>query len=382
MALGLYLYLHPAEPVTMPTLPVRNRSTIEQWKAASPVGDPQPERPRQGEVGSGQTAADAAPPARRPIVASGPIPLGDTNAPGNPVVAEGGNADAGPPASAIPEAPGDAMPASPGPADAIGKGAAGETPVQVQPGWPNQWKLQFAGSSGGTIDNELMSLSADELKTLAALREQPIYTLRDAITKKPTAELPFDTQGHLSGTVVALLPSNDCVPACRTAIKFCTAGQEFSTPSENVSTSPIIASKAALASSASAPEGVPVAVQIWRGKDAVAYLVELAEGRPVAREQTQLSAEQTERLGTALAELASIEALIRDCEKDWKSQLSDWWKTHDNALRAISVQSIPDGEKQSRRIAYYKKLFDDQHAGIDKLLTQFEPVAVDPAGPK
>jgi hypothetical protein len=268
------------------------------------------------------------------------------------------------------------------PADAIEEGPANDVPAKLSPVWPTQWRLQFAGNSDGTIDNELLSFNADELKTLAALREQPIYTLRDAITKKPIAALPFDAQGHLSGIVVALLPKNDW-RAClsynnqvlqgRTRIFDAQRRCVYFADYRYKGRSRLLCLCA---------DGVPIAVQIWRGKEYVAYLVELVEGQPVAREQKQLSAEQTERLGAALARLASIEMLIRDSEKDWKSQLSDWWKTHDNALKSISVQSIPDADKQTRRTAYYKKLFDDQHAGLDKLLAQFEPVPADPTAPK
>ena len=123
-------------------------------------------------------------------------------------------------------------------------------------------------------------------------------------------------------------------------------------------------------------------MQIWRGKDSVAYLVELAEGRPVAREQKQLSAEQTERLGAALAELASIETMIRDCEKDWKSQLIRLVE-NERQRSAIDFRCnrSPTAKNNRARTAYYKKLFDEQHAGLDKLLSQFEPPA-DPAIPK
>ena len=125
-------------------------------------------------------------------------------------------------------------------------------------------------------------------------------------------------------------------------------------------------------------ERIPVAVQIWRGKESAAYLIELAEGEPVAREQEELSVEQAERLAAALAELASIEATIRECERDWKAQLAEWWSKHDNALKTISALPIGDGEKQSRKTAYYKKLFDEQHAGLDKLIAQFESAPSDP----
>ena len=227
----------------------------------------------------------------------------------------------------------------------------------------------------------MLSLTADEVKTLSALREQPLYTLRDPSTKKPIAALPFDNQGHLSGVAVALLPRNDW-HAClsynnqvlygRTRIydaqRRCVFLGEYR-----------FKGRARLLCLCA--EGVPLAVQIWRGKDSVAYLIELAEGRPVASEQKQLSPVQTERLAAALAQLASIEALLRDGEREWKSQLTDWWKENDNALRLIALQPIPDSEKQSRRTAYYKKLFDDQHAGLDKLLAQFEPLAADPPVP-
>ncbi len=95
-------------------------------------------------------------------------------------------------------------------------------------------------------------------------------------------------------------------------------------------------------------DGVPVAVQIWRGKEFAAFLVELDDGRPVVRGQKDLSPEQMERLAAALAELASIEAVIRDSERDWKAQLTEWWSRHDNALRNISALSIADGEKQAQ----------------------------------
>jgi hypothetical protein len=206
--------------------------------------------------------------------------------------------------------------------------------------------------------------------------------VRDAITKKPIVALPFDNQGHLSGIVVALLPKNDW-RACLSYNNQVLQGRAriFDAQRKCVYFADY-RYKGRSRLLCLCADGVPVAVQFWRGKEFVAYLVELVEGRPVAREQKQLSAEQIERLGAALAELASIEALIRDCEKDWKSQLSDWWKTHDNALRLISVQAIADSEKQTRRIAYYKKLFDEQHAGLDKLLAQFEPAGADPAIPK
>ncbi|HEY1784212.1 MAG TPA: hypothetical protein VGG30_01640, partial [Pirellulales bacterium] len=71
---ALYFYFHPREPVTMPSLPVRSRSTIGQWKATSPLGDPQVERPPQRETVSGQTAP---PP--------GPVELGGPDAPREPV---------------------------------------------------------------------------------------------------------------------------------------------------------------------------------------------------------------------------------------------------------------------------------------------------------
>jgi len=369
--LGLYFYLHPPEPVAMPRFAVRGRAT---------AGQPNPTNP---------PVAQPAPPPQRPATPNQPAPARDPFEPGDPFAPrgtaspDGTKVDKESPPSIEPDNTADAMPPPrPGPADAAEKGPPRETPVQSHPVWPSQWKIQFAGNSDGTIDHELLSLSADEVKALAMLREQPLYTLRDAITKKPTAAVPFDNQGHLSGIVVALLPKNDW-RACLAyenqvlqgrarifdAERKCVYFADYRRKGRN----------RLLCLCA---DGVPVAVQIWRGKESVNYLIELADGRPVAREQKQLSAEQTERLGAALVELAAIEKMIRDCEKDWKSQLSDWWKTNDNALRLIALQPIADGEKQTRRTAYYKKLFDEQHAGLDKLLGQFEPPPADPPAAK
>jgi hypothetical protein len=381
--IGLYFYLHPSEPVAMPTLPVGSRIATGKTNSVNPRSRQPIEWPPQRESESIQPAPTRGPfePGDR-LAANPPVP---TNP---PVAPKGVNGDNEPPALTEPEMAQKAMPSptsgppTPGPAASAEEGSPRPASVQTRPVWPNQWKLQFAGNIDGTIDHELLSLSADEIKTLAALREQPLFTLRDAITKKPFAALPFDNQGHLSGTVVAMLPKNNWRACLSYANQVLQGRVRIFDDQRRCLFFADYRSKGRTRLLCLCADGVPIAVQIWRGKDSVAYLIELADGQPVAREQKQLSAEQTERLGAALAELASIEAQIRDCEKDWKSQLSDWWKVNDNALRAIAVKSMPDSEKQSRRTAYYKQLFDEQHAGLDKLLSQFEPLPADPAVPK
>ena len=217
-------------------------------------------------------------------------------------------------------------------------------------------------------------------KSLAALRELPIYTLRDVSNKKPIAALPFDNQGHINGVAVALLPKNDW-RACLSynnqvlqgwamvldAQRQCVCFADY----RNKGRTRLLCLCAG---------GIPVAVQIWRGKESVAFLIELADGQPVAHDQKHLSPEQAERLAAALAELASIEGSIRDCERDWKAQLTEWWTKHDNALRTIAALPIDERAKQARKIAYYKKLFDEQHAGLDKLLIQFGYDSCRPGG--
>jgi len=375
--IGLYFYLHPSEPVVMPTLPVGSRTAAGKTTSVNPRSRQPIEWPPQRESESSV-----------PAPARGPLEPGDAPAANPPVAPNGANGDDEPPALTEPEMAQKAMPSprsgppSPVPTAPAEERSPRPMSVQTRPVWPNQWKLQFAGNIDGTIDHELLSLSADEIKALTALREQPLFTLRDAITKKPIVALPFDNQGHLSGTAVALLPKNNWRACLSYANQVLQGRARIFDDQRRCLFFADYRSKGRTRLLCLCADGVPIAVQIWRGKDAVAYLIELADGQPVAREQKQLSAEQTERLGAALAELASIEAQIRDCEKDWKSQLSDWWKVNDNALRAIAVKSMPDSEKQSRRTAYYKQLFDEQHAGLDKLLSQFEPLPADPTVPK
>ena len=153
-------------------------------------------------------------------------------------------------------------------------------------------------------------------------------------------------------------------------------------PSASASISPTIATRAAAGCSASAPTGFRSPCRSGAARNRSLISSSLSRGGPSPGSKSSSRPSKPNVWRAALAELASIEALIRDCEKDWKSQLSEWWKTHDNALRMISAQPIADGEKQTRRTAYYKKLFDEQHAGLDKLLAQFEPPTADPAVPK
>ncbi len=197
-----------------------------------------------------------------------------------------------------------------------------------------------------------------------------MYTLREAGTKKPLVALPFDKQGHLNGVVAALLP-RDGWRACLSysnqvlhgfAIVLDGHGEcVFFAEYRNKGRSRLICLAA---------DGFPLAVQIWLGKESTAYLLDLANGQPVAREQKDLSPEQAERLAAALSHLAAIESMINDCQRDWKAQLSAWWLKHDGASRRFPpCRSMK--AKSRRKTAYYKKLFDEQHAGIDTLLGEF-----------
>ena len=39
-----------------------------------------------------------------------------------------------------------------------------EPPAPVRPQWPSEWTLHFSVNGDWTIDNEMLSLSADEVK--------------------------------------------------------------------------------------------------------------------------------------------------------------------------------------------------------------------------
>ena len=171
----------------------RNRAATGQPDAESspPVAPARPSGPRNG-----QAAPDDHAPAR------GSFEPGDPFAPTEPFAPAGAKIDDESPPAVEPEVTGrgDAEPtATLDPAEEA-RSRRNSGPKSARYG-RGEWKIQFAGNSDGTIDNEMLSLSADEVKALAALREQPLFTLRDAITKKPTAALPFDNQGHLSGIV-------------------------------------------------------------------------------------------------------------------------------------------------------------------------------------
>ncbi|HEX4142933.1 MAG TPA: hypothetical protein VHY91_05230 [Pirellulales bacterium] len=376
--IGLFFYLRHPEPVAMPKLVVRSRTASGPAESTSPPAGPVVQPPPQRPAEPGERVLT-----RGPFEPGDPFAPSEPSAPGEPAAPEETTGDNESASLTEPENNAEAMPPPTArSAESAEEAPPGMAPAPSRPIWPNKWMLTFASNSDGTIDDELLPLSAEEIKTLGGLREQPLYMVRDAITKKPTAALPFDNQGHLSGIVVALLRKNDW-HACLSYNNQVLQGRLriFDAERRCVFFADY-RSKGRTRLLCLCSGGVPLAVQIWRGKDSVAYLVELVEGRPFARQQKQLSPAQTERLGAALAEIASIEGVIRDLEKDWKSQLSDWWKTNDNALRSISVQPIADGEKLSRKTAYYKKLFDEQHAGLDKLLSQFEPLPADSAIPK
>ncbi len=108
--------------------------------------------------------------------------------------------------------------------------------------------------------------------------------------------------------------------------------------------------------------GLPLAVQIWRGKDADAYWIDRGQATPQAIKQSDLPAPQAEKLTAALKCLQEIEDSIRESEREWKSDLKKWWKQHDKALRRLKAPAQDE---------YRKKLSDEQHAGLDKLLGQF-----------
>ena len=180
VVIGLYFYLHPPEPVAMPKLLVRSRAAAGQPDEASPPDRAASSRPAPAGCVSSthrrRSFAPAIPLHRRPAADE---PTGDD----------------GPPASTDAEVPAEAMPADPG------------RPGRREPGRARPAKRQSTTApcgraveapvsrptATGPSTTKCCRLSADEVKALAALREQPLYTLRDASTKKPIAALPFDS---------------------------------------------------------------------------------------------------------------------------------------------------------------------------------------------
>ncbi len=177
---GLVVYLRSTEPVDMPNLPVRGRVTPEPPKKVTPpVAQPVPRRPP-------------------------PLPREPLREPFAPVDNGGDNS----PVLTDPDMIAEVVTPPPGPPSETAEAPSGEAPVPVSPHWPIVWKLNFAVNGDWTIDNEMLSLDAEEIKALSSLREQPVFTLRDVSTKKPITALPFDHQGHLSGVAAALFPKN------------------------------------------------------------------------------------------------------------------------------------------------------------------------------
>ena len=362
-AVGLYFWLRPVEPIAMPKLPVRGQVGNAQPKVTNPVSSP---------VVRSQREPIRRRPARDPFAPDGDTLPGDSSTP--------------PDSDSVPASPESDMNAtamaSPAGSPSEPEGSpTGESPPPIRPSWPREWTLRFPANGDWAIDNEMLSLDAKEIKALSALREQPIYALRDVSTKTAIAALPFDVQGHLNGVAIALLPKDDW-RACLTYNNQVLQGWAMVLDAQRQCVCfGDYRAKGRAKLLCLCRDGVPIAVQIWRGKESSAYLIELDEGRPVAHDSKQLSPGQAERLAAAVAELASIEALIRDCERDWKHQLTEWWSRHDNALRIMAAQAISDSEKQSRRNAYYKNLFDEQHSGLDKLLAQFGFATAEPTAP-
>jgi hypothetical protein len=236
---------------------------------------------------------------------------------------------------------------------------------------PSEWTLAFPASGDWALDAEMLSLSDDEKKAIAALAQNPVFTVRVTSTKKPIAVLPFDNSGHLNGMLVALLPKNHWHGALAyTGQALDGRSRIFDAKGQCVWFADY-RSKGRTKMACLLADGFPVAVQISHGKESDAYLIELNEGKPVALRQQDLSPPQTESLAAALAELAAIENMIREIEKDWKTQLKKWWQEHDNRLKLIAARAINDGVRQQQQSEYLKSLADQQHAGLDKLLSQF-----------
>ena len=211
----------------------------------------------------------------------------------------------------------------------------------------------------------MLVLSADEKKAIAALAGQTVFTLRNTSTKKPLAVMQYDGDGKPNGTVYphGIVPGRLLQGDYRAALTFNDGHLSRALVFDETGHCLFFAEyrKNRTKMFCLVERGLPLAVQIWRGKDADAYWIDRGQATPQAVKQSDLPAQQAEKLNEALKRLKEVEDSIRDSEREWKSDLKTWWKQHDRAVRL----------KPAGRDEYLKKLSDAQHADLEKLLGQF-----------
>ena len=265
--------------------------------------------------------------------------------------------------------PGGASPADPSPAERVPANRlpitplpqpppAGATPAPGTAPIFGEWMLRFPASGDWALDGDMLVLNADEKKAIAALAQQSVFTQRDTSTKKPLAVMQCDVDGYPAGIVPvrlledeyrAILTYND--RAISRALVFDEAGHPVWFGVWRSKSRKMLCL---------VDQGLPLAVQIWRGKDADTYWIDRNRAKPVAVAQADLPADKADQLASAVARLTATENLIRDSEKDFRDALKKWWKQNK------SLMLKPAGREEQ-----FRQLMEGQHAGLDKWLGQF-----------